>query len=209
MFTNGISPSTQRCLETLSKTSLATNYYLAGGTVVALYLGHRISYDLDFFSNSPLEPLQIAQELGKLGKLQTDQNDPGTFLGMLDDVKISFFRYLYPMVEPEKSYDGVRIASLMDTGCMKLEAISSRGIMRDFVDMYLISQKLGLENVLAAARIKFAKTNYSETHFLRSLTYFEDADTANPPNMLIDWNWEDIKRYFEIEVKRLSIKWGI
>lgn len=209
MFTTGISPETQKCLETLSKTDLVSNYYLAGGTVAALYLGHRVSYDLDFFSNTPIEPVQIAQELGMLGKLQTDQNDPGTFLGMLDGVKISFFRYLYPMVEPEQSWNGVRIASLMDVGCMKLEAIASRGIMRDFVDMYLIANKLGLENVLAAARVKFATTDYSETHFLRSLVYFEDADTANPPNMLVDWDWGEIRRYFEREVKRLSREKGI
>ncbi len=113
------------------------------------------------------------------------------------------------MIEPEQTFGGVRIASLMDIGCMKLEAIASRGIMRDFVDMYLISQKLGLENVLTAARKKFASTDYSETHFLRSLAYFEDADTANPPNMLVEWDWNEIKRYFETEVKRLSRKWGI
>lgn len=209
MFTNGISPETQRCLETLKKTSLTSNYYLAGGTVAALYLGHRISYDLDFFSNIPMEPIQIAQELGNLGKLQTDQNDPGTFLGILDDVKISFFRYLYPMIESEQSWEGVRIASLMDIGCMKLEAIASRGTMRDFVDMYLIAQKLGLENVLTGARVKFANTDYSETHFLRSLAYFEDADTANPPTMLKNWDWNEIKHYFEKEVKALSTRWGI
>jgi hypothetical protein len=72
MFTNAISPATRRCLETLKKTTLTTNYYLAGGTVAALYLGHRISYDLDFFSDTPMEPTQIAQELGRLGKLETD-----------------------------------------------------------------------------------------------------------------------------------------
>lgn len=209
MFTNGISPATYRCLEALKNTSLTSNYYLAGGTVAALYLGHRVSYDLDFFSDSPMEPIQIVQELGKLGKLRTDQNDSGTFLGMLDEVKISFFRYTYPLVEPEGAFEGVRIASLMDIGCMKLEAIASRGIMRDFVDMYLIAQKLGLENVLSSARTKFAGTDYSETHFLRSLVYFDDADTANPPNMLIPWDWDEIKSYFECEVKRLTNKWGI
>lgn len=209
MFTNGISPATKRCLEALNKTTLTSSYYLAGGTAAALYLGHRISYDLDFFSNSPIEPIRIAQELGMVGELETDQNDPGTFLGILEGVKISFFRYLYPMIEPEQAFGGVRIASLMDIGCMKLEAIASRGIMRDFVDMYMIAQKLGLENVLTAARTKFASTDYSETHFLRSLAYFEDADTANPPNMLIEWNWDEIKQYFETEVKRLSTKWGI
>lgn len=209
MFTNGISPATQRCLETLKKSVLTSNYYLAGGTAAALYLGHRISYDLDFFSNTPMEPMQIAQELGKLGKLHTDQNDEGTFLGMLDDIKISFFRYFYPMIEPEGSFEGIRIASLMDIGCMKLEALASRGIMRDFVDLYLISQKLGLENILTCARVKFADADYSETHFLRSLAYFEDADTANPPTMLVEWDWQAIKRYFESEVKRLSHKWGM
>ncbi len=209
MFTKGISPDTQQCLESLSRVSFVRGYYLAGGTAAALYLGHRVSYDLDFFSNEPVEPIQIPQDLGGVGKLQTDQNDPGTFLGMLDTVKISFFRYLYPMVGKEEDYCGVRVASLLDVGCMKLEAIASRGVMRDFVDMYLIAQKLGLETVLDAAKVKFAKTDYSETHFLRSLIYFEDADTANPPTMLQPLDWDEVKRYFEGEVKRLSLKWGI
>lgn len=209
MFTNGISPDTQRCLESLSKLGFVADYYLAGGTAAALQLGHRVSYDLDFFSNQPVIPTQIVQDLAQVGTLHTDQNDPGTFLGALDSVKISFFRYLYPMVGKEEEYCGVRIASLLDIGCMKLEAIASRGIMRDFVDMYLISQRLGLEHVLEAAKVKFAKTDYSETHFLRSLAYFDDADTANPPTMLISWDWDEIKRYFEREVKQLSVKWGI
>ncbi len=209
MFATGISPDTQTALESLASVDFVKRYYLAGGTACALYYGHRLSYDLDFFSLEPEDPQSITGKLKDLGKLQVEQASEGTWLGSLNQVKLSFFEHLYPEIGKEEVWTGVRVASKRDLGCMKLEAIASRGIMRDFVDMYYLSRELGLADILIDAREKYAETGYSELHFLRSLTYFEEADSSVPPTMLVDFDWAGIKHYFETEVKRLSTKWGI
>ncbi|MFH1244093.1 MAG: nucleotidyl transferase AbiEii/AbiGii toxin family protein [bacterium] len=211
MFTTGISPATQQVLAILVKVPFVGRYYLAGGTACALYYGHRLSYDLDFFSREPEEPEQITQKLMRLGewKLRVDQQSEGTWLGELNQVKLSFFQHLYPEVAKEATWEGVRIASKLDIACMKLEAIASRGIKRDFVDMWYLTREIGLGNIFEAARTKYAPANISEMHFLRSLVYFDDAETSQTPNMVHELDWEGVKQYFEVEVARLSREWGI
>ena len=211
MFTTGISPATQTVLAVLAKVDFVKNYYLAGGTAAALYYGHRVSYDLDFFSPDPLPSYRITEILQGVRKLQVDQEQEGTWLGHLDGVKLSFFVHPYPEVGKEGTWNGIRIASKLDIACMKLEAIGSRGIKRDFVDMYYLCQDIGLGMVFEAARQKYAKANMSEMHFLRSLTYFVEAEngSAGEPNMIHELDWEKIKRYFEAEVKRLAKEWNL
>lgn len=209
MFTTGISPATQQALAILTKVPFVGKYYLAGGTACALYYGHRLSYDLDFFSRDPEEPVQITQKLLGLGELKVDQQSEGTWLGELNNVKLSFFQHLYREVAKEEEWGGVRVASKLDIACMKLEAIASRGIKRDFVDMWYLCRELGLGNIFEAARKKYSPADISDMHFLRSLVYFDDAETSPVPNMLHELDWEKVKKYFEVEVARLSKEWGI
>lgn len=211
MFTTGISPNTQAVLATLAGVDFVKDYYLAGGTATALYYGHRVSYDLDFFSPQPLASHRITEILQDIGKLQVDQEEEGTWLGQLDRVKLSFFVHPYPEVGKEEAWNGIRVASKLDIACMKLEAIGSRGIKRDFVDMYYLCQDTGLGVVFEAARRKYAKADMSEMHFLRSLTYFVEAEsvTTGEPTMIHKLDWEKIKRYFETEVKHLAKDWDL
>lgn len=209
MFTTGISPATQQVLAILVKVPFVGRYYLAGGTACALYYGHRISYDLDFFSQESEEPKQITQKLMGLGQLRVDQQSEGTWLGELDGVKLSFFQHLYREIAQEEEWGGVRVASKLDIACMKLEAIASRGIKRDFVDMWYLTREIGLGNIFEAARKKYTPANISDMHFLRSLIYFDDAEMSQTPNMLHELDWQAVKHYFEVEVARLSKEWGI
>lgn len=209
MFTTGVSPDTQAALAVLAKVPFVSQYFLAGGTAVALYYGHRLSYDLDFFSPTPLEPNRISQILQDVGELQVDEIGDGTWLGRLNGVKLSFFVYPYPEVGKEESWKGIRIANKLDLACMKLEAIGSRGIKRDFVDMYYLSRELGLTEIFEAMRQKFAKSNISELHFMRSLVYFEQVNEGGEPKMIHDLDWKIVRRYFETETKKLAKSWEI
>lgn len=209
MRTAGIAPDTLAVLKKVAATSLKDHYYLAGGTACALHFGHRLSHDLDFFSLDPIDPQQLLVLLKPLGQLRTTQNEPGTFNGMLDEVKISFFIYPYPLIDKTIEYESAQIASIKDLACMKLEVVSSRGSKRDFIDLYQISQQYPLSQQLEWFKQKYQNTNISTTHIIKSLSYFDDAQDEPMPTMNIDLEWKAVKQYFIDEVKQISHQWGL
>lgn len=206
MQSQGIDSVTLQTLQALAPLPFVQEYYLAGGTACALHLGHRISYDLDFFSSTPALPLEIREGLLAVGNLEIDQNDVGTFNGRVNETKISFFVYSYPLMQPPTVFEGVQVASLDDLICMKLEAVSSRGVRRDFVDLYYLLQYIPLPSALNLFDQKFAQQNVSATHVLKSLVYFADADIDPDPHMLVKYNWDEIKRFFIDQVQKLVAK---
>lgn len=205
MFVNVLSPATRQNLATIASTALASRFYLAGGTAVALHLGHRLSYDLDFFTPERSFPADLPRrELGHRGELSVTQEDAGTFLGTFNGVRISFFIYPYSLLEAPADLEGIQVAGLPDLAAMKLDAISSRGKKRDFIDLYGICQAaFSLEQAIQQFERKYAGVNYSMVHLLKSLTYFEDAEDDPMPQMLIPLEWPAVRRFFEDEVRRL------
>ncbi len=185
-------------------------YYLAGGTACALHLGHRLSYDLDFFSLKPLEPHSLLNILKPLGNLEITQNDIGTFNGLLNETKISFFIYPYPSIEPAVLYHQTPIASIKDLACMKLESVSSRGVKRDFVDLYYIAKVYSLESMFEWFNQKYIHQNISLSHVMKSLVYFNDAED-NPEPMMHDsaYSWDQIKQYFIDSIPPIASKMGL
>lgn len=203
MSIQGVSRKTENCLAILGKQDWLSSFYLAGGTGCALQLGHRLSYDLDFFISTDFDTSKIRADMEKAGKFSLEQNSPNTLLGEFNNVKISFFTYKYPLMFSIKEFTGVKIADLVDIGCMKLDAIGSRGIKRDFIDLYFICKDKA--NMLCdLIRYYSRKYNIKNTvHIIKSLTYFEDAEDQAMPKMLKPCNWNDVKRFFEKEVIKL------
>ncbi|HAV15611.1 MAG TPA: hypothetical protein DCX25_04760 [Candidatus Pacebacteria bacterium] len=201
MFTETVSPETKRILALLAKEPFVRKYYLAGGTVLALHYGHRISYDLDFFSQTPEEKHIIVDRLTALGKVFIKQNDQGTFNGILDDVKISFFIYPYHLLKPTTRVLDVETASSLDCACMKLDAIGSRGLKRDFYDLYMILHEYTLDELLHAFKEKYKTASTDPFHVLRSLTYFIDAEEDEAINLLKPLEWDTVKTFF---IKQVS-----
>ncbi|MBM4460367.1 MAG: nucleotidyl transferase AbiEii/AbiGii toxin family protein [Chloroflexi bacterium] len=204
MFVEALPAGTRRDLALLAKAGLVQPFYLAGGTAVALYLGHRVSVDLDFFGPDPFDSSQLAANLADLGQFSLDRLANDTLLGELQGIKISFFRYRYPLIGEPATALGVRIASLQDLAAMKLDAISRRGTRRDFVDLYFIARSgLSLANALQCYRQKYAGLNVNVIHVIKSLAYFADAEKDPMPVMLVKWSWDEVKRFFQREAKTL------
>jgi predicted nucleotidyltransferase component of viral defense system len=205
VFINVLSPATRQNMATIANTALAPRFYLAGGTAMALHLGHRFSYDLDFFTPEQSFPADLPRrELRHRGQLTVTQEGAGTFLGIFNGVRISFFIYPYSLLETPVELEDIQIARLPDLTAMKLDAISSRGRKRDFVDLYQICQDaFPLEQAIQHFKQKYVGVNYSMVHLLKSLTYFEDAEDDPMPQMLTPLDWADVRRFFEAEVRRL------
>jgi len=171
------------------------DFYLAGGTALALRLGHRVSQDLDLFSPTFAAPDALAAELGtRLSDLAVVLVDRRTLYVAVEGVQISFFGYDYPLLEAAQVVEpGVApVASIADIAAMKLAAIASRGSRKDFVDLWFVVRSgRDLPALLELYARKFATRDVG--HLVRSLTYFDDAEEEPPLRLLLDAPWERVK----------------
>lgn len=208
MFDKVLYGDTKKYLALLAeKNILPQDSYLAGGTAVALQLGHRISYDLDFFSSEQFETEKVLEKLRNTADFKLDRTDWQTILGNFPDCKFSLFYYQYPLIENPKDFLGLKIASVKDSVASKIGAISSRGTKRDFTDIYYIL-KIGnvgtLEDFLSYYDRRFKNLASQKVHILKSLEYFEDADKEEDPKMLVsDYSWDKVKKALKEEVRKL------
>lgn len=172
------------------------NFYLAGGTGLALHLGHRISGDLDFFCQGQFETTTLRDSLIATEQFKVLSEAQDTLHGVLAETKVSFLRYPYQLLFSTEDLEGLKVADTRDIAVMKIAAISSRGSKKDFVDLYFVCQIYPMESLWELFEKKYRQANYSRYHILKSLVFFDDADREPDPVMLKAWNWEHIKGYF-------------
>ena len=179
------------------------NWILAGGTGLALQLGHRISLDLALFNEQESDSEMLRASLAGLGTLEVQAQDARTLHTRFDGVRLSYLRaeaaFLFPRIE----YRGLQIADARDIAAMKIIAIGGRGSRKDFVDLHAYLEAGGdFPSLLEIVRRKYAKTSFNEMHLLRSLAYFDDAETEPMPRMLRPVNWRAMRARLEEEVLR-------
>lgn len=204
MFIKTIPKRTKENLAILGKNQFMQDFYLAGGTGIALQLGHRISDDLDFFTSQPINTQDLKDRISSLGSFTITQETENTLSGIFNKMRISFFSYRYPLLFPLKKLLKINLADVSDIVCMKIAAISARGKKKDFVDLYFVCKRVkDLPNILNIFKKKHKKINYNKLHLLKSLTYFEDADRDPPLKMLVKTDWTKVKNFFQEETKRI------
>lgn len=157
---------------------LQDDFYLAGGTALALHLGHRESADLDFFTQKDIDTAKLTEKLKeifknyKFTKIQEEKNTLSVLIER--EIKLSFFTYKYPLLKKLHKEKYLTLASLKDIGCMKLSAILSRSSNKDYIDIYYILHELKLKTLLESAQQKFPEIDPNLV--LKSLVYFEDME---------------------------------
>jgi hypothetical protein len=198
-----IPAATETTLCALRDVKLVNRFYLAGGTGLALQFGHRLSLDLDFFSPEHFDEDALLERIQALEGFALVAKAPYTLHATLKETKVSFLGYAYPMLFPTNPFEGVAVADPRDIACMKITAIASRGTKRDFVDLYTVTTRYGLKEILRLFDEKYARTRYSKLHLLKSLTYFTDAEKDPMPHMLQPMEWDTVKKFFSREAPRL------
>jgi len=205
VFEQVLPGDTKAILALLEKSGIIQKAYLAGGTALTLQLGHRISYDLDFFTQEEFDEQALLPEIEKISNFQLERLAWRTILGKFKDVKFSIFYYKYPLLYSAKKFGMINITDTRDIAAMKIAAIASRGTKRDFVDLYFICREtMSLLDVIRVYDEKYRNLAATEIHIMKSLIYFEDAEPDEMPEMLKKASWEDIKKYFEGEIKKLQ-----
>jgi len=201
-----VTPVIENTLRALGDQAVLQNAYLAGGTGLSLRLGHRRSVDLDFFVREQFDEEMLLNQLQVVPGVTVVQRAPQTLHLTIQEVKVSFLGYRYPLLFSPELFQDVSIADSRDIACMKLTAIASRGTKRDFVDLYLACQKFGLPEILSLFARKYAKTQYNTLHVLKSLTYFVDAEKDPMPDMLITVEWRAVRAFFQGEAPKLGAR---
>jgi len=198
-----VSGSTEATLGALQNAHLVDHFYLAGGTALALQFGHRLSLDLDFFAEDHFDEEALLQRVQTVAGFALVAKAPFTLHATVGATKVSFWGYAYPMLFPAGTFLGVAVADPRDIACMNVSAIASRGTKRDFVDLYMCAERYGLKEILRLVDRKYAQTQLSRIHVLKSLTFFADAEKDPMPHMLVTLDWARVKNFFLLEVPLL------
>lgn len=182
-------------------------FRLAGGTALALLLGHRRSVDFDWFIETTMpDSLILARELTDAGVAwETDEVARGTLHGRVEEVRVSLLEYRYPLLAPPVAWPeyGCSVLSLDDIACMKLSAITQRGSRKDFVDLFALGTRhRPLTELIELYRRKFDIQDVG--HVLFALAYFDDAEAEPMPQMLWEPSWEDMKARIRGWVRRAA-----
>jgi predicted nucleotidyltransferase component of viral defense system len=176
------------------------NFYLAGGTALFYILNHRNSIDLDFFTSEDIDLRQLKSVFEK-HELKLISKD--TIHVNVKGINTSFFIFKYPLLKPLLNFDIIKLASLEDILCMKVNAIIQRGARRDFIDVYFIMKELKLkaDDVIELFEKKFGKHNRLVVK--KALTYFKDAEREPDIKLIRNVKWENVKKFFIKEFGRI------
>lgn len=200
LYYETISPSTLELLIKIMKDQLLQDFVLVGGTALALRIGHRISIDLDLFSDKAFDENDLATHLFDNYQFELDFIAKNTVKGEINGVQIDCIAHQYPWIEKSATIENIRIASLTDIAAMKLNAIAGNGTrIKDFIDVAYLSNKLSFNNMIEAYQQKY---NSNPIIPVKSITYFDDINFDEPIKMTKGnkFNWKII----EIRLKEMQ-----
>ncbi len=202
MIDDPVSAAQRAALELLAPL-IADAFYLGGGVAIAARAAHRRSADLDLFSAT--DPSLRQSSLESLGGVTIIGRAAGTLELIVGGVPTSLLQYRYPLLEATEAVPGISLpaASIVDLACMKLSAIASRGLARDFWDLDELIRISGhsMPDLLRAYQTKYPVEDIG--YVIRALAYFGDAETVPLPPELAADEWQRIVQRFESRVAAL------
>ena len=177
--------------------SFQRSFFMVGGTAIALHLGHRRSIDFDLFTFSQLNKSRIR---GKLIPIPFKQvpifEDIDQLHLLINNVKITFFSYPYPVLHPVKVGSTITIPSLLSLAAMKAFALGRRAKWKDYVDLYfIIRDHYSIKDICTEAG-KIFNQQFSGKLFRQQLAFHKDIDYSEAIEYLVPPVPEDeIKSY--------------
>lgn len=191
LHTKTVERSTLELLKQLQKKPYLQDFYLVGGTALALDLGHRRSIDLDLFSDFSFDVIQLLENLQNDFNYTLFFSATNSLKGSIDNIKIDIMAHRYTLIRKPITSEGVSMLSIPDIIGMKLNAISGSGQrVKDFIDIYFLLKSISLDKMISFYKEKYPQNN--ESIVLKSLVYFDDIDFSDWPVIisepLLKWN---------------------
>ena len=177
---------------------------LAGGTGLALHLGHRISDDLEFTTQQAFRPSDILEELrGFASVVESVTMGNDAMIMQADGARLLLMQTLAPFGEPTTRLNGCDVAGVVDIAAMKLLAVSQGGTRSDFVDLYTILQTVPFRKVARNALERYGMTALEPLVIGKGLVWFEHADVQEDPVYVgTPVAWDHIKDFFRSSLRQ-------
>ncbi|MCX6084611.1 MAG: hypothetical protein NT102_06570, partial [Caldiserica bacterium] len=177
---------------------------LAGGTGLALHLGHRISGDLEFFTQRAFKPSEVLEELRALaGVVEPVTMDGEAMIVQADGARLLLMRAPARFGEPTTRVNGCDVAGMVDIAAMNLLAVSQGGTRSDFVDLYTVLQTVPFRKVAHNALERYGVIAVEPLVVGKGLVWFEDADVQGDlvyVGTRVAWN--HIKDFFRSSLRQ-------
>lgn len=191
---------------------LQSEFYFTGGTALSeVYLKHRYSEDLDFFTNKRFDNEVIFSLLSDWGK-KNNFTVAGRFVEVIyifnltfsnrQKIKVDFSYYPYRQIEKGEYLKGIRVDSLLDIAINKLLTISQRTDVKDFVDLYFLLERFSVWDLLEGLRVKF---NVKSDPFLVAADFSKVELFEYLPEMIKPLKLVDLKTFFRKQAKVLGL----
>jgi len=189
-----IAPETFQLIQHLQQLPELSNFYLVGGTSLALQLGHRNSIDVDLFTLDEFDTQSLIDLISEHFKLTPTVRFKNGLMGVINGVKSDFIRHNYPLINPPITEEGITYLSMEDIAAMKINAISNSGKrLKDFIDIYYLLEHLSMERIIECYSQKYI--DFNPLIAIRAVDYFEDIDPSiDPPIMKSTLSLEKIKK---------------
>lgn len=185
------------------------DFYLVGGTALALQIGHRISVDFDLFSNKPIQKslLNKAKKVFTGKSIDVVVNNPDELTLFADGMKITFFHNPFPVINPFINYAGTRMWDIQEIAASKAFTIGRRGSLKDYIDLYFIlSEKhLTLEDIIKLAEQKYGN-EFNSRLFLEQLVYLKDIEEMDIVFLKPSVDKNSLENFFIEEIKKIDIE---
>lgn len=185
-----------------------SDFYLAGGTALALQIGHRISVDFDFFSQNEI-PRSLLDELKKTFsqyRITISVNNPEELTVFLNEIKITFVKYPFLVIKPFVEYERLKLLSIEEIGATKAYVIGRRGDFKDYIDLYYILSEghSSLDEIINLAEIKY-QNEFNSRLFLEQLVYLEDVEESQLLFLKKQVTKKELELFFSEAVRGLRL----
>jgi hypothetical protein len=203
-----VKPATFKLIQQLQALPELREFYLVGGTALALQLGHRNSIDIDLFTKNDFTPESLLKFLESAFSIQPSFATKNTLFSIINSIKVDFICHAYPLVLPPITEEGITFLSLQDIAAMKLNAISNSGKrLKDFIDVYFLLEHFSLKEMIEFYAIKYPRFN--PLIALKAINYFEDIDSAiDPPKLKAKLPLSEIKKRIQDSLLHSRKKFG-
>ena len=170
-----IAPAALSLLRELQSDENLQDFFLVGGTALAMQIGHRLSVDLDLFTEKPFDTQSHLAYLSSTYDFRATTVFKNTLLGFIGETKVDFVAHQFTLVNPIVNAEGFCLASIEDIAAMKLNAIVHSGQrLKDFWDIYFLLEKMPLSEMLQYYEVKYPASNAMIA--LKAVSYFEDIN---------------------------------